>query len=238
MTPALASDEIDQRLSALPASLILGPDDSRATDFLLTFHVQDVRSNRGRPIRLATALLAALMLFVAGNALVAYYAPTYGQALAQVPVLGNVSQVFLRGFGLTDQNTVAFNDVAVSNGHSIRLVAGRADSLDTVLLLEIDGRGLNGKPKQYGSHPGDYGISLGGLTVTDQFGHSYKLNSAGATYLQLDPLAWPASKVGARLTVHVSRLQKLWLIGPRAPTDTTLAGDWTLHATLLPDAMQ
>jgi hypothetical protein len=132
---------------------------------------------------------------------------------------------------------VAFDSTSTSNGHTIRLVAGYADGLRTVILLEIDGYGLSGNPKQYGLHPGEYGIGEF-YTLTDQFGHVYKPSGGtGPTELQFEPLVWPASRVGARLTLHVTGLKELWLIRPDSPSDTSLAGDWSLHATLTPAAV-
>ena len=42
------------------------------------------------------------------------------------------------------------------------------------------------------------------------------------------PLTWPASRVGARLTLHVTSIDALWLRGTAG-----VNGDWTLHATLV-----
>lgn len=237
MTPALSPDPIDQRLAALPASLSLSPSDARAIDSLLTIRVEATRPRPLRLRQLAIGLAIAALLIGAGNLAVAYYAPVYGQALAAAPVLRGIADPLLHAFGLTEQNTVALNSSATSNGHSIQLVAGYADGLRTVILLQIDGRGLTGNPKQYGLHPGEYGIGQD-VTLTDQFGHTYKQNGGnGPTELQFEPLVWPASKVGARLTLHVSGLEELWLIGPSGPANTTLNGDWTLHATLMPAAV-
>jgi hypothetical protein len=239
MTPALSPDDVERRLRALPGSLELSKEDVRALDALLTIRVEPAPpGRRHRALRVAAALIMALFVLGAGNLVAAYYAPAYGQALAAAPVLRGIAQPLLNAFGLNDQNAVALDSTATSNGHTIRLVAGYADGLRTVLLLEIDGRGLSGNPKKYGLHPGDYGILLEDVTMTDQFGHAYRLNGGnGPTTLQFEPLVLPASKVGARLTLHVTGLQKQWLMSPNA-TNTTLAGDWILHATLIPAAVQ
>jgi hypothetical protein len=232
-TPTLSPDEVDRRLRALPRSFALNAVDSHALDSLHTFRVDTARPKRPRPIRLAIGLTMAVLLIAAGNLAAAYYAPTYGQALAAAPVLRGVADPLLHAFGLTEQNAVALNSTATSSGHTIHLVAGYADGLRTVILLALDGRGLTGNPKQYGSHPGDYGIALG-YSLTDQFGHSYKPNGGtGPTELQFEPLVWPASKVGARLTLHVTGLDEEWLLGTNARRDTILAGDWILKATLM-----
>ncbi|HEY0492613.1 MAG TPA: hypothetical protein VGD57_04005 [Candidatus Dormibacteraeota bacterium] len=236
-TPTLSPGEVDRRLASLAASVVLGADDSRALTSLLTFRVEHPRIKRRQPLRLAAGLALAVLVIGIGNLAAAYYAPTYGQALAATPVLGGVADPLLHGFGLTEQNAVAFSSRATSNGHTIRLVTGYADGLRTVMLLEIDGRGLAGNPKQYGLHPGDYGIGEG-VSLTDQFGHSYKQSGVnGPTGLQFEPLGWPASKVGARLTMHVTGLTEQWLIDSKGP-NAVLAGDWTLNATLLPASVR
>jgi hypothetical protein len=229
---APALDEIDARLYALPPSLRLSSKDSRAIARLEMFKIQG--RPRGRhPARLVAGLAAALALLIVGDGFAAYYAPRYGQVLAQMPLLGGINAKLLDFYGLTEQNVTVVNDSSTSSGHTVRLVAGYADGLRTVLYVEIDGRGLTGNPKVYGRHLGDYGVGAErGLTLTDQFGHSYKLAGASSTSLfQFEPLVWPASSLGARLTLHITYLQKLWLEG--AGQDRELSGDWALHATLV-----
>ena len=185
---------------------------------------------RRRPLRPAAALLIALLLIVLGNLAGVYYAPRYAQALAQMPLVGGINAKFLEFYGLSGQNVTLVNDSSTSSGHTVRLVAGYADGLRTVLFLEIDGKGLAGG-KAYGRNPGEYGVGDDGLSLTDQFGHTYKPAGVGSTnWLQFEPLVWPASKVGARLTLHITNLGKLWLGGAG---DTELSGDWTVHATLV-----
>jgi hypothetical protein len=228
---APALDEIDARLHALPLSLRLSSKDSRAIARLEMLNIQE--RPRGRhPARLVAALVAALALLIVGDGVAAFYAPRYGQVLAQMPLLGGINAKLLDFYGLTEQNVTVVNDSSTSSGHTVRLVAGYADGLRTVLYVEIDGRGLTGNPKAYGRHLGDYGVGAErGLTLTDQFGHSYKFAGAGTTFFQFEPLVWPASSLGARLTLHITYLQKLWLEG--AGQDRELSGDWALHATLV-----
>jgi hypothetical protein len=236
-TPTISTDDVERRLRALPSSIALSADDSRALGSLHAFRIEAAEPRRNRRRRLAVALAVAVVGIVAGNLAAAYYAPAYGQVLAAAPVLRGIADPLLHAFGMTEQNAVAFDSTSTSNGHTIRLVAGYADGLRTVILLEIDGHGLSGNPKQYGLHPGEYGIGEF-YTLTDQFGHVYKPSGGtGPTELQFEPLVWPASRVGARLTLHVTGLQELWLIRPHGPSDTSLAGDWSLHATLTPAAV-
>jgi hypothetical protein len=106
--------------------------------------------------------------------------------------------------------------------------------------VTIDGKGVAGNPKQYGMHPGEWGINYDGVTLTDQFGHSYGgVGLGGPTDLQFQPLAWPASEVGGRLTLHITGIWAMWRIaeqGPNKVIDTdalTTHGDWSLHVTLI-----
>jgi hypothetical protein len=188
--------------------------------------------------RSAAALLITLLLIGVANLGAAYYAPRYGQALAQVPLVGGIYAKALEYYGLAPQNVTVVNSRSTSSGHTVRLVAGYADGLRTVLVVEIDGRTLTyGKTSR--PSPGEYGVGNHGetrdlgYTLTDQFGHSYTegIGNGYENYLQFQPLVWPASKVGARLTLHITTLRKLWL----APGQDELAGDWTLHATLAPE---
>jgi len=190
-----------------------------------------------RLLRPAAALLIALALVGLGNLGAAYYAPRYGQALAQVPLVGGIYAKALEYYGLAPKNVTVVNNSSTSSGHTVRLVAAYADGLRTVLVVEIDGRTLTYGKTSHPS-PGEFGVGNHGetpdlgYTLTDQFGHSYTegVGNGYTNYLQFQPLVWPASKVGARLTLHITTLMKLWLEG--AGQDE-VSGDWTLHATLV-----
>jgi hypothetical protein len=196
----------------------------------------DPASAPRRLLRPAAALLIALTVIGLGNLGAAYYAPRYGQALAQVPLVGGIYAKALEYYGLAPKNVTVVNSSSTSSGHTVRLVAAYADGLRTVLVVEIDGRTLtSGKTSR--PSPGEFGVGNHGetpdlgYTLTDQFGHSYTegIGNGYDNYLQFQPLVWPASKVGARLTLHITTLRKLWL----APGQDELAGNWTLHATLV-----
>jgi len=120
----------------------------------------------------------------------------------------------------------------VSNGHTLQLVAGYADGLRTVLFVGIDGKGLIGNPKQYGRFPGEYVVGPEGVTLTDQFGHTYSGGGTGGADVQFEPLVWPASATGARLTLHVTTLEGYWQIASGGKP-IEVHGNWTLHATLV-----
>jgi hypothetical protein len=201
-----------------------------------TIRIEDAYRRR-RPLRTGAALVIALLLIGLGNLAGAYYVPRYGQALAQVPLVGGIYAKALQYYGLAEQNVTVVNGSSTSSGHTVRLVAGYADGLRTLLVVEIDGKALTyGKTSH--PNPGEFGVGNHGetpdlgVTLTDQFGHSYKEGAGNGytNYLQFQPLVWPASKVGARLTLHITTLTKLWLEG--AGQDE-VSGDWTLHATLV-----
>jgi len=235
---APARDEIEDRLRALPATLVVGSDDERAIARLGRFEVPDgSRATGRRRMRLKPALgwlaafaVAVVLLNIAG----VYFAPAYGRALADTPGIGPASSSMLRAVGLSTSDVVGFNDSATSNGHTVRLVGGYADALRTELFLEIDGRGMTGNPKAFGRNPGDYGPYPDDLTLSDQFGHRYDMAGVnGGTTLGFQALAWPASSVGARLTLHLSGLIAIWELKD-GPLNPSVRGDWTLHATLVP----
>lgn len=193
-----------------------------------------------RPRRAAAVVAAAVLVLLLGNGAAIYYAPRYGGAVAGTPLLGAISQSFLTLIGGTDLNATVVNDVSVSNGHSVRLVAGYADGLRTVLFVEVDGKGLSGNPKAFGRffQTGDYGVGFDGLWLTDQFGIRYVMDrpsyGGAAGPLEFPPLVGPASVVGARLTLHVANLVALWQ-EPQPAHYVQVPGNWTLHATLVPN---
>ncbi|TMF83541.1 MAG: hypothetical protein E6I07_12945 [Chloroflexi bacterium] len=145
-------EEIDARLRALPATLRPSSKDARAIARLEMFRVQE-RPRRRKHGRLVAAVLAALALLVIGNGIAAYIAPRYGQALAQVPLVGGISAKLLEFSGVTASKVTVVNDSSPSSGHTVRLVAAYADGLRTVLFIAIDGKGLTGNPKAYGRNP-------------------------------------------------------------------------------------
>jgi len=248
MTHKPSLEEVETRLRSLPAGMLVTEEDARAMARLDVFRFPTVSvagppAARARlaPPRLgiapkAAAFAAALVLVVLANIGAAYYAPRYGRALADVPGVGPVSGRMLQFLGLNDRNVTVVNSAATSSGHTVRLVAGYADGLRTVLLVDVDGKALSGNPKVFGTNPGDYGVSVEALSLTDQFGHRYELSRGAQTGIALtfEPLAWPASAVGARRTLHVGAIEAEWLIGPG--TDGSLKGDWNLHATLVSEA--
>jgi hypothetical protein len=242
MTRPASLEEIDTRLRALPSSLTVTSEDARAIERLRAYRVVDAPRRSGRA-RLALALAAALGLVLLVNFGAAYFAPIYSQALAGAPVVGAVSGRALEILGVPGPKLTVVNDTSVSSGHTLRLVAGYADGLRTVLFIEIDGKALGGKPKTYVMQPGDYMIDRDGLSLTDQFGHTYQGGGGGSTEITFEPLAGAAAKVGARLSLHVTRLDALWLMPSKQGVVSaeevqrgSVRGDWTLHATLVSGA--
>jgi hypothetical protein len=237
MTQPATLEEIEERLRALPVSLVVDPEDARALARIVELRLPARRaiktqgSRRRALVRLgAGAMTVAVVILL--NVVAAYYAPTYSRAIADAPGIGGPSSKVLAAMGLSAGDVTSFNDSASSAGHTLRLEAGYADGLRTVLFVSIDGKGLVGNPKGFGMNPGDYG--LGNFTLTDQFGHSYMPDGVGGpTDLPFTPLVWPASSVGARLTLHVTSIEALWLRGTGE-----VQGDWALHATLVSEPAQ
>jgi hypothetical protein len=225
-------EEIDERLRSLPETLVLDPEDVRAMAGIVelrfaTKRAANTKAASRRGLMRLGAVGAAIAVVVLVNLVAAYYAPTYSRALADAPGIGGPSSKILAAFGLSAGDVTSVNDTATSSGHTLRLTAGYADGLRTVLFVSIDGKGLEGNPKGYGMNPGDYGLS--NYTLTDQFGHTYTADGVGGpTMIPFTPLAWPASSVGARLTLHVTSIDAMWLRGAG-----DVQGDWTLHATLV-----
>ena len=97
------------------------------------------RGGRRRSLRIATAV-AGVTLIAAANLPAAYFFPRYGDALANMQVIGAVAGPVLRAAGLANAQLTATDDTTVSNGHALHLIAAYADSYRTVLLVEIDGQ--------------------------------------------------------------------------------------------------
>jgi hypothetical protein len=159
------------------------------------------------------------------NVVVAYFAPRYGQALADAPVVGPVAGPVLRFSGLDSSQITKLNVSATSSGHTITLVGGYADTERTVLLMEVDGKshGLPNKREACCYAEG---------TLVDQFALEYqRINSADPQAMTFKPLAGPASQLGARLQLHITALH-----GLRPESFQAISGDWTLNVTLIQQA--
>jgi hypothetical protein len=189
----------------------------------------------GRVRRLLPLVAGVLAALLAVNAAGSYFVPRYADALATAPAVGGISDPVLRWAGLSAGRATALGDTATANGHTLRLVAGRADELRTVLIVQVDdlppGSEMclpptcTDKRALWRQHPLMWGI--GEATLTDQFGHSYQPGGVGGgTSLSFQPLAGPAASVGARLSLHVTHL-----LG-QTPSTPAVSGDWTLRATL------
>src|SRR5207245_2392130 len=203
------------RLRRLPGSLVIDRQDARAitrSDQLRIPIKQGAKTQHAIPLMRSSAIGMAVAIVMLLNVVAAYYAPTYSRALADAPGIGGPSSKVLAAFGLSASKVTPASDVASSSAPTLRMAAGYADGLRTVLFVSIDGKRLDGNPKEFGMKPGDYG--LGGFTLTDQFGRTYTPSGVGGpTMLPFTPLAWPASRVGARLTLHVTSIDALWLRG-------------------------
>lgn len=187
-------------------------------------------AGRGPRARRLTTAVAALALLVAANVVAVYYAPSYGQAIAAAPVVGPVGNLILAHAGLRPSSVAPIDETAVSAGHKVRAVAAYADTLRTVVLVQIDDQPFQVASK--GAAPA-FTIYPDALTLTDQFGHRYSQTAGAETQsvLSFEPLSGPARQVGGRLTLHVTRIQK------DLPS-VTVSGDWSVQFTVIEGAAQ
>jgi hypothetical protein len=245
--PATAPDDIEDRLRALPAGVSLSHDDDGAVEALEHFDLAFAESRGKRrdpsPARrfavAAAAVALVLVVAIMANTAGVYFAPRYGRILADTPGIGPISGRFLQAVGLSPSDVTLGGDSAVSAGHRLKLEAAYGDGLRIVLFVSIDGKGLTGDPKQYGRHPGEWGILYDNVSLTDQFGHAYPLwGVIGPTEPQFGPLAWPASATGGRLTLHITALWAMWKLAELGPNHSVpgdafaIHGDWYLHTTV------
>jgi hypothetical protein len=169
----------------------------------------------------AAALVVAILLV---NLVAAYFAPRYGQALADAPFMGGVTSPVLRFSGLDGSQITHLDVSATSSGHTIKVVGAFADTERTVLLLEVDG-------KPHGWPMKEAACCYAEGTLVDQFALEYQhIYSPDAMAMTFAPLAGPASRLGARLKLHITSLQGL------RPEFQRVGGDWSLNVTLIQQA--
>lgn len=210
----MSVDPLEQRLTRLELKT---PDPGRTSARVLA-----LRRRRGgrRLIRIPALGLAAAAFAVA----ILYFVPVADAALAGVPVGGDL----LREAGLAGAagRVTSVGAIANSSGVKLTLVGAYADGVRTVLLLSA-------APS----------ITPGDASLTDQFGRTYSMQSGyadgrtGDLIFQFDPLGWPDSMVGARLTLRVNHVSLFfydaskgdWTVGP------PIAGAWALSAGLAVD---
>ena len=168
----------------------------------------------GRRIpRLVTAPAALLLLVV----LVAYFVPAADIAIAEKAPWGDEVLRWAGLVGASDRIT-AVNASATSSGYRLTLQGAYADSTRTVLLMHAD-------PAIAAPH--------GVVVITDQFARTYQIGGSisntltGDIVMQFEPLGWPDTITGARITLHIAALQ--------TPSHGTINGTWELTAALRVD---
>jgi hypothetical protein len=138
--------------------------------------------------------------------------------------MGGVTSPVLRFSGLDGSQITHLDVSASSSGHTIKVVGAFADTDRTVLLLEVDG-------KPHGLPMKDAACCYAEGTLVDQFALEYQhIYSADAMAMTFAPLAGPASRLGARLKLHITRLLGL------SPEFPAASGDWSLNVTLIQQA--
>ena len=199
----MTTDLLEQRLENLAVN---APDPGAISARVLTLP-KGARARRWP--RVALSAVATVVLL----ALTAYFVPAADAALAsRLPWTGEI----LQWGGLVGaRDRIAYVDsTATSSGYRLELEGVYADSTRTMLLMHAD-------PAIAGP---DYAV------LTDQFARTYRIDGSSSNMLtgdivmQFEPLAWPDSITGARITLHVSHLQ--------TPSGASVHGTWELTAAL------
>jgi hypothetical protein len=170
-----------------------------------------------RAIRIAAAPVAFIVL----AALAAYFVPAADTALADIPFASDL----LRSAGLVGarDRITSVGSSATSSGHTITLIGAYADSTRTVLLVRSNPPSLP---------TGGFDTSL-----TDQFGRTYQFHGGttnmltGEGTMEFDALAWPDALTGARITMHINRIDAIGP-GPDFKDLGEVRGSWNLPATI------
>jgi hypothetical protein len=183
-----------------------------------------VRS-RGRALVLVLTLVPLVTLLA--TAVAAYFAPAFSQALADAPIAGRVAGPILRQFGLAsiEDRVTSFGDRSTSSGYTLELIAGYADPSRTVLFLRAT-PAARVMP-----------VLPGRAELRDQFGREIRFSGGTANSATGDaafifaPIEWPASQLGARLTLTLTQLD---LDNLSAQRPVPITGHWELRGTLQP----
>jgi len=219
----MSIDLLEKRLENLSVET---PDAGRVTAHVLAHAAE--RSHRRRWPRIA-ALGATSIAFLL---LVVYFVPVADMALADTPIAGDL----LRDAGLVGaaNRVTSLGAVATSSGYRVDLFGAYADSSRTVLLLHAS--------------PMIFWAGLG-PELKDQFGRSYHMQSAesnaltGTLILTYEPLAWPDSATGARISLAFTSVEPLTCVfspsGDPAQDSCKMgqpvAGSWMLRAAVAVD---
>jgi hypothetical protein len=195
----VTTDLLETRLRDL---IVETPDAGRMTARVI--------SEPGRRVLFVPRLALSAVMAAGLIALSLYFVPSSSAVIAKVPFAGPA-------FGASEHVT-SVGSSATSAGYTLTLTGAYADTTRTELLI-------------HSSRPI---VFIGSdSTLTDQFGRSYHGMTAssnplaGDETLEFQPLAWPDSVTGARITLSISSLET----GPH-PTADVVKGSWTLHATL------
>ena len=171
---------------------------------------------RHRPRWVAAAMAVVVLIGLVSGA--SFYAPRFAQTLADAPIVGTAIGPALRSVGLAglQGRFTALDSRATSSGYTVRLVAGYADSNQTVLVLKVE--------------PPDHDF-FAQPRLTDQFGRAIELRGGmsdqrtGDNVLLFNGVPWPDSLLGARLRLHATSIEAL-------PNGQPVSGDWTLEGTI------
>lgn len=147
------------------------------------------------------SLLGAVVL----NSALVVALPAYGRAMANIPVMRQISMPALAlagidtsGTGVAPEDVAPMHDVADNAGYRVELVGGYADNLRTILFVTAAADGKTTPAKTWGAAT---------ATLTDQYGHTYKqINNSGLPSLEFEPLTGAATTGTAQLTLHITTI--------------------------------
>jgi hypothetical protein len=167
-----------------------------------------------RSLAIAAAVLLAALPVAWG---VLYFSPATAAALADASGPGGFSREILDNFGLgTGSGVTAQSSSASSSGYKVQLVGAYADSIRTVILLNVTPA-----------------ASAGGfqLRLTDQFGTTYQFHGSegnllsGDQALDFERASGLASVTGLRFTLSFDELTLL--------SSQNVSGAWTVKGIVL-----
>lgn len=215
----MSPDVLEQRLADLAIDT---PDPGRVTAIVMSRAAGPRRRHVARAFAIGVATVALM-------AAVLYFVPAADVVLADTPIAGEL----LRDAGLlgAGNRVTSVGAVSTSSGYRVELFGAYADSSRTVLLVHTE--------PAIRPHLWSY-------TLTDQFGRSYFINGmesngvTGNLVFIAEPLAWPDTITGARITLHLSAVIPITCTGNPSVDPKTVkctegppvAGSWTLPATL------
>lgn len=167
--------------------------------------------------------IAAATLVVAANGVAAAVAPGYGELLAQAPGIGQLAQPLLSWTGLRGDDVTPLAASARSAGHEVRVLGVYADGTRTVVLVDVDGRGLFNPTTPDAGEPGPVVevATLVGVGGREYHTRPYVIPEGHSVPIPFEPVADVRPGETVALTLHVTRLMS-------HPNSDPIEGDWKI----------